>query len=102
MTDKQRYQYNIRYTLDNYTCQSCGKPAKQMAHRIANTKTNRKVYGNKIDHNENLVSVCCLDCNGTYNIGNNPVKSAKLINIINEKVFYIKTNEINRRLEILK
>lgn len=99
MNDKQRYQYNIRYELDKRQCQKCGKAAKQMAHRIANTKTNRKVYGNIIDHNENLVSVCSLDCNGTFNIGNNPVKSAKLIAIINEKVHYIKTNEINRRLD---
>jgi hypothetical protein len=98
MNDKQRYQYNIRYTLDAWSCQKCGRPATQMAHRIANTKTNRKIYGNKIDHNENLVSVCSLDCNSTYNIGNNPVKSAKLIAIINERVHYLKTAEINRRL----
>ncbi len=99
MTDKQRYQYRIRYILDKYTCQSCGQPAKQMAHRIANTITNRKVYGNKIDHNENLVSVCNLECNANYNIGNNPVKSGMHIKIIDEKTYYLKSGEINRRLE---
>jgi hypothetical protein len=68
------------------------------AHRIANTKTNRKVFGNKIDRNENLVSVCCLECNDSYNIGNNPVKSAKLIAIIKENGRNVMTKEIDRRL----
>jgi hypothetical protein len=98
MTDKQRTQYNIRYTLDEWLCQRCKKPARMQAHRIANTKVNRKVYGSKIiDDNKNLVSVCCLECNDSYNIGNNPEKCKKLVKLI-ETRRYMKTNEIEEYL----
>jgi hypothetical protein len=97
MTDKQRLQYDIRYILDNWQCQNCGKPAMQIAHRIANTKTNRKVFGNKIDNNVNLVSVCSLECNDSYNIGNNPGKCEKLIQLMNRKG-HMRTAEIDKEL----
>ena len=90
MTPYQISQYQKRYTLDDYVCQSCGHFACQIAHRIAKTKTNYNVYGNEIiDHNFNLVSVCSLKCNDSFNIGNKPGTSQKLVNLIrsnNEKL----------------
>ena len=86
MTQNQIKEYQIRYALDNYVCQKCGNRATQIAHRIAKTKTNYKVYGKDvIDHNFNLVSVCCLSCNSFYNIANRPLKAERLVNLINER-----------------
>ena len=70
MNEYQLQQYLIAYIRDDYTCQKCGKPATQIAHRINQSKVNIKKYGEKIINNHNnLVSVCSLYCNGSYNIG---------------------------------
>ena len=83
MTQKQTEQYYIRYMIDNYVCQKCYKPAIQMAHRIAKTKVNYKIYGKDIiDHNFNLCSVCSLDCNDSFNIGNKLKKCKNLVKLI--------------------
>lgn len=69
MTAYQIEQYKIRYKLDNFNCAICGKRATQIGHRLGNTTTNRKVYGNVIDHVNNIVSVCGLVCNKRVDIG---------------------------------
>lgn len=70
------------FARDGYTCcfPGCGKPARHLAHRIANTKTNRKIYGDMvIDHDENVRSVCDDPThNDYYNIGNQPAQAQKL------------------------
>ena len=81
---KERDQLAQMYIRDRYLCCNCGAPVMtefpQHAHRIANTKANRKKYGKAIiDHIDNWASVCSLRCNSAMNIGNNPVKCDKLI-----------------------
>ena len=101
MTDYYRTQKKYRFWLDSYICQKCGKMATQTAHRIANTKTNIKKYGNEfINHNINLVSVCCLECNDSYNIGNKPLQADRLYNLYCEDrdKFYT-TQEINEKIK---
>ena len=94
-------QYKIRYEIDQYVCQKCGRPATQIAHRIAQTKASIKKYTEKIiNHNYNLVPVCGLECNSHFNIGNNPGKIKKLINIIkNSPDKNLKSSYINHLLE---
>ena len=65
-------------------CAVCGKDlngtAKQYAHKIANTKTNRAKYGSfVIDSPLNGAYVCSLKCNQTMNIGFNKGECLKLI-----------------------
>ena len=78
------------YDRDNYTCQRCKQPASQIAHRIAKSQSNRKMlikfYNidkkdvDKIIHHElNMVAVCGLKCNDSYNIGFNRIAVDKLI-----------------------
>ena len=101
MTEKQKEQYKIRYSLDDYMCQRCCNPASQISHRIAKTKVNYKKYGKDIiDHNINLVSACCLECNDSFNIGNNPGKCNLLIEFITRNYNEIISSEkINKLLE---
>jgi len=72
------------FKRDRWTCQNCRKSVyacgtPQLAHRIADTKLNRKKYGNEIiDHLLNRWATCCLYCNGKMNIGFNRVESEKL------------------------
>lgn len=82
MTRYQLEQYQIRYAIDGEVCQKCGKPAECIAHRIARTKVNYKIYGKYIiDHNINLTPSCLKD-NSYFNIGMNPNKCNKLVNLI--------------------
>lgn len=85
MNDKQKQQYKIRYEIENYLCYKSGKRAMNMAHRIANTKVNRKLYGNRIDHNFNLCPASSLEENDLFNIGNNPGKVRRLIELIDTR-----------------
>ena len=85
MKQWERDQLANMYIRDRHTCCNCGLSigrwrTPQRAHRIANTKTNRKKYGKAvIDHIDNWASVCSLRCNDAMNIGNNPVKCDKLV-----------------------
>ncbi len=86
-TQKQVKEY-IR-NRDKGLCQVCGKYVWNqgaIAHRIANTKTNIKIYGKKIiDHRFNLCWACLSwTCNDKMNIGNNLGKSQKLVKLIND------------------
>ena len=78
MNKKRQAEYEKRYAIDGRICQRCGKPATQIAHRIANTKVNRKYWGELIDNCVNLVPVCNLECNASYNIGMKPIKCNRL------------------------
>lgn len=64
-------------------CEICGASLTnsnaQMAHRIANTKTNRALYGDiVVDSVLNVAFVCSLKCNDACNIGNNPLACYEL------------------------
>ena len=87
MTEYQKVQYKIRYAVDDHVCQGCGKKAIQIAHRISNTKVNLKIYGEKIiNHNCNLVPVCGLECNSSFNIGNSPLKVERILKVIKKNL----------------
>lgn len=83
------------YYMKGGTCEVCGKvipyAEAQLAHRIAKTRPNIKKYGkNVINHPLNL-ALTCSDrfgrCNDACNIGNNPVKVAKLLGeILNDSL----------------
>lgn len=89
--DKQEEREAI-IKRDRWTCQHCGKPANwqgtlQLAHLIAETKSNRKKYGNcVIDHPLNRVLTCSLYCNGRMNIGNNPAQANELADKIRDEL----------------
>ena len=77
------------YSRDGGRCQSCGEMvdinAFQVAHKIANTKANRKRFGSHIiDHRLNKATTHAGQCNSAMNIGNNPGKCAELIRRIEE------------------
>ncbi len=63
----------------------CGKPSSQLAHRIPQTKRNKKHYGEAVIHHElNLVPVCCLECNDAQSISNHPVERSRLLVLVYE------------------
>jgi hypothetical protein len=77
--------YKRRYTIDAYECEHCTMPGTQIAHRIAETKTNLAKYGVKVvNHFFNLVVTCSLYCNSRFNIGNNPRKCDALAELIRQ------------------
>ena len=74
---------------DKGICQNCGVycwDKGNIAHRIAQSKVNIKVYGNKIiDSHLNKVWTCFSNtCNSSFNIGNNLGKSQRLVKLIND------------------
>ena len=76
------------FERDGWECQRCGKPATHLAHRIAQTKSNIAKFGkHRIHHPYNIVSVCGLACNASYNIGNKPIKSMLLIDAIGNGIY---------------
>ena len=92
MTERQSFnlwQTRMRvFTRDGFVCQRCGDPAVYLAHRIAQTKSNIKKYGEAVIHHEdNLVSVCFDPvCNDSFNIGGKPVEAGMLSEKILEKI----------------
>ena len=92
-------QYELRYQIDQRRCGKCGIPATHMSHRISQSIVNIKKYGWEIiQHHYNLVPACCQSHNDCWNIGNNPSKSFKLIELIktrgNEKLTSKKITEV--------
>lgn len=74
MTEEQKRQREAVYAVSGGVCEVCGRPLidgqPQGAHRIANTKTNRYLWGaNVIDHPLNMAMTCSLKCNQAVNIG---------------------------------
>lgn len=49
-----------------YLCR-CGYRATEIHHIIANTKLNRKLYGDNIDSEKNLIAVC-KDCHNKHSL----------------------------------
>lgn len=76
MTDREKEERVARYNLASGICEVCGKPLQsgqpQIAHCIADTKTNNAKYGSFfIQHRLNYRAVCSLKCNDACNIGFN-------------------------------
>ena len=74
MTEEQKRQREAVYAVSGGVCEICGRPLMdgqpQGAHRIANTKTNRYLWGELImDHPLNMAMTCSLKCNQAVNIG---------------------------------
>lgn len=74
------------YNRDGGCCVVCGDPAPwgtfHLAHSIADTKANRRKYGDEIiDHPLNR-AVTCPHHNDARNIGHNPVACETLIDEI--------------------
>ncbi len=87
MTKTQKQVKKYIRNRDKGLCQICGKYVWNqgaLAHRIANTKTNIKIYGKEIiDHRFNLIWSCfSWTCNDSMNIGGNLGKSQKLVKLI--------------------
>ena len=85
MTEKEQEQRRKSLSVSGGVCAICGKSLNaygfpQYAHKIANTITNRKIYGSFfIDHYLNGAMVCSLKCNDAMNIGNNKGKVLALL-----------------------
>lgn len=74
MTEEQKRQRAAALAVSGGVCEVCGRPLidgqPQGAHRIANTKTNRFLWGERIiDHPLNMAMTCSLKCNQAVNIG---------------------------------
>jgi hypothetical protein len=77
------------YYRDGGICQSCHRPvsiqAFQVAHRIADTVSNRKRYGGHVvDHALNKSTTHAGKCNDAQNCGFNPVQCAEIVKAIRE------------------
>jgi hypothetical protein len=84
MTEEQKRQRKAVYAVSGGVCEVCGRPLidgqPQGAHRIANTKTNRYLWGaNVIDHPLNMAMTCSLKCNQAVNIGMDEGKCWRLV-----------------------
>ena len=85
MTESNRKARQLRFTIAGAHCEVCGLPlieygTPQIAHRIAQTKTNLSKYGSFfVEHHLNYRAVCSLRCNDACNIGNNPGEVLKLL-----------------------
>ena len=97
LNDTKRLQV---FSRDNYTCQKCGKPATEIAHRIANTKSNALTCSkNVINHPFNLVA-SCQKCNDYFNIGNKPEIAKRLVELTKTNLHkWTMASEIERRLK---
>lgn len=88
MTESEKKERQFRFTIAGAHCEVCGLPlieydTPQIAHCIAQTKTNIAKYGNFfIQHHLNYRAVCSLRCNDACNIGNNPGKVLALLSDI--------------------
>ena len=77
----QREKYNISeqrlkiFDRDNWLCMVCGEPillygTPQLAHKIKQSKYYLEKYGEHIIHHEdNMLSVCSLECNSKVDLG---------------------------------
>jgi hypothetical protein len=85
MTEREREERQYRYTISGNCCEVCGKHfdtygQRQIAHCIAQTKTNISKYGSFfIQHRLNYRAVCSLKCNDACNIGYNKGKILMLL-----------------------
>lgn len=93
LTQRQRFEIGEQrseiYTRDYGRCQSCGELVPfgdfEVAHRIADTKANRKRWGaTVVDHIMNKATTHRGACNSAQNIGYNPVQSTALAHLIDQ------------------
>lgn len=83
MTEEEQEQRRYALAVSGGVCEVCGKPLydgqPQGAHRIGNTKMNRKKFGDiVIDHRLNVGYTCSLACNGALDISGDIGKCMKL------------------------
>lgn len=85
MNKKQLEQREDALARNAYHCHVCNESiykynTPMYAHKIADTTTNRSIWGSWIiDHTLNGEYVCCLKCNDKMNIGNNKGKCLDLV-----------------------
>ena len=84
MTDREKAERVARYNMASGLCEICGKSLAQgqmqIAHCIADTKTNNAKYGSFfVQHRLNYRAVCSLKCNDACNIGFNKGEVLKLL-----------------------
>lgn len=88
------------FRRDLMRCQKCGIPATEIAHRIANTESNKKaiikkysvsehVAGQMLNHPLNLAA-SCRECNDSFNIGFKRVTADVLVKKIFERIKFVK------------
>lgn len=94
-TERQRFNnHEARleiYHRDMGRCQTCGElvpmDAFEVAHRIADTKANRKAWSAAvIDHPINKRTTHRGNCNSAQNIGNRPLEAQRLAELIGEAI----------------
>lgn len=87
----------------DYRCEVCGKSVytygtPQLAHRIAQTKPNIKMYSLLVIHHRlNLAPVCSLRCNDKCNIGNRPEQVKELVSKIKESMQNVRRKRCAKR-----
>lgn len=96
MTARQKLEAEEKrqeiFARDGYLCRECGRSVHafgtaQLAHRIAQTKSNKAKYGLEVIHHPlNLASVCSLRCNDAQNIGFNPEACRELVEEIKKEI----------------
>lgn len=83
MTEIEKEQRRYAMAVSGGRCEVCGKPLYmgqvQGAHRIGNTKANRKKYGDFVlDHRYNIGMTCSLKCNAELDISMKPNECIRL------------------------
>ena len=94
MTKRAKLEANERrgaLIIQQVYCPVCGDYLRagvpQYAHRIADTKANRRRYGGEvIDHPLNMTLVCSNKCNDACNIGGKPVQAQELAEKIKKEL----------------
>lgn len=80
-------EHKREFLARNQACEICGKPAKQLAHRIPQTKMMMRLYGPDVIHHDlNLAAVCGLKHNAAVNIRNRPVRIVALVQQIQREI----------------
>lgn len=93
MTENEKWQRRMALAISGGKCEVCGKPLimgqAQGAHRIGNTKSNRRKYGDfVIDNWRNIGMTCSLKCNAALDISMKPIEVLKLCKAIYEGEIY--------------
>jgi hypothetical protein len=82
MTARERLAYEELYRQveeDQHGGCFCGRPMNQLAHKIPQSRPMIRKYGKEvIHHRDNVVGVCCLECNDAVSISNHPVLIERL------------------------
>ena len=83
MKDNEKEQIEEMYRDYGYKCFVCGKPVKQRAHIISNSKMSRKKYGDiAVDSVYNWLPACSLECNALIDSGHASLLSGNIYSLI--------------------